>query len=73
MNEKNFNENIYKNIQKVLENKEISQKTLSFYIGTSEQNLSKKLKKLKNGDGITTTSLFQICKALKINAVELLK
>lgn len=69
----NFNFLIYKNIQKILKDKNINQKELSETIGTSEQNLSKKLKKLKEGTGITTTSLFEISKALKTNINTLFK
>lgn len=70
---KKFNTNIYNNIQQVLTDKNITQKELAKIIGISEQNLHNKLKKLKQGTGITTTSLFEISRALKINTTSLFK
>lgn len=68
-----FNLKIYNNIQKILFEKGIQQKQIAINLGTTEQNINKKLKKLQKGTDVTTSTLLEIAFALDVSVVDLVK
>ncbi|MGL5230941.1 MAG: helix-turn-helix domain-containing protein [Cetobacterium sp.] len=68
-----FNKKIYKNIEGCINQSSINQRELAKLMGIAESTLSGKLSRLNNGKGITTTTLVEIAKALKVSPIELLK
>ena len=52
--------------------KEQSQKDIAKKMKTSPQNLSKIIRNLKQGKGITTTTLFSLLDALEIEITDIL-
>lgn len=68
-----FNLKIYNNIQKILFEKGIQQKQIAINLGTTEQNINKKLKKLQKGTDVTTSTLFEIAFALDVSVADLIK
>lgn len=72
MSEK-FNKKIYKNIEFYINKSGFNQRDLARLMGIAESTLSGKLSRLNNGKGITTTTLLEISKALKVSPADLLK
>lgn len=70
---KYFNLIIYKNILKEMEVKKINSSELARKTGTTPQNVHNRLKKLEKGDGITTSTLFELANALDVSVVDLVK
>lgn len=68
-----FNKKICVNIKKIMLEKEINLNMMADTLGTTSQNLCKKLKKLEKGTGITTSSLFEIAFALNTTVENLIK
>lgn len=67
-----MNRNIYmgKKLETII--KEQSQKDIAKKMKTSPQNLSKIIRNLKQGKGITTTTLFSLLDALEIGITDIL-
>ena len=67
-----MNRNIYmgKKLETII--KEQSQKDIAKKMKTSPQNLSKIIRNLKQGKGITTTTLFSLLDALEIEITDML-
>lgn len=67
-----MNRNIYmgKKLETII--KEQSQKDIAKKMKTSPQNLSKIIRNLKQGKGITTTTLFSLLDALEIEITDIL-
>lgn len=65
-----YNMRLGEEIEKILKNK--LQKEIASKMETSPENLSKFIKNLKKGKGITTTTLFSITEALGIKLSEIL-
>lgn len=70
---KYFNLIIYKNILKEMEVKKINSSELARKTGTTPQNVHNRLKKLEKGDGITTSTLFELANALDVSVADLVK
>lgn len=64
---------IYCKIISEMENKKISQLEISKKMGTSASSLNQSLKKLSDGKGISTDTLFKISCALEIKVIDLFK
>lgn len=68
-----FNKKISKNIEFYINKSGFNQRDLARLMGISDSTLSGKLTRLGKGKGITTTTLVEISKALKVDPIELLK
>lgn len=68
-----FNKKISRNIELYITKSGFNQRDLAKLMGIAESTLSAKLSRLNCGKGITTTTLVEISKALKVDPVELLK
>lgn len=70
---KRLHKKISKNINKIMNEKNITQKELASKLKIAQSTLNLKFKRLENGKTINLDSLFHISKALKVDPIELLK
>lgn len=69
----NYNKKIYLFLSKKIDNKNITLLNISEKIGISQSAVSQQLKRLSDGKGVMTDTLFKIMLALEIEPTELFK
>lgn len=69
----NYNKKIYLFLSEKIDNKNITLLNISEKIGISQSAVSQQLKRLSDGKGVMTDTLFKIMLALEIEPTELFK
>jgi DNA-binding Xre family transcriptional regulator len=70
---KSNNKRLHKSIMKKIEQKEITKYKLAEKIGIANSTLSEQLKRLADGKGVMTDTLFRIMSALDMELKDLIK
>lgn len=73
INIKKYNKKLYSNIIKKIEFEKITLNDISNKIGVSQSAISQQLKRLADGKGVMTDTLFRIMSALDMELKELIK
>lgn len=73
INIKKYNKKLYSNIIKKIEFEKITLNDISNQIGVSQSAISQQLKRLADGKGVMTDTLFRIMSALDMELKELIK
>lgn len=68
-----FNRTIYLNIKNIMDNRKISTRSLAKDKNKNRATFYDKLSRLKNGNGISTTSLCEIAEMLEVSVEDLIK
>lgn len=72
-NIKKYNKKLYSNIIKKIEFEKITLNDISNKIGVSQSAISQQLKRLADGKGVMTDTLFRIMSALDMELKDLIK
>lgn len=73
INIKKYNKKLYSNIIKKIEFEKITLNDISNKIGVSQSAISQQLKRLADGKGVMTDTLFRIMSALDMELKDLIK